>query len=174
MTKDIYEQVKDEPHHNCAALKAHNESGLVEGEKLYEIVRLERHNQVIWRWVIGIDNYALWIDYCPFCGEKLEGGRMTRQEEIRRELYIRSLKHFKDLQDASYSGGENCPTQSLVDELLEYLHSQDAMVKVKCPDCKWSQFGIEYAYSNTAVGMTPCPSCYSTGYIFEPLIKEGG
>lgn len=40
-------------------------------------------------------------------------------------------------------------------------------LKVKCPDCVWSQF--EYL---DAVGMTPCPRCNSTGYIVEPLVEE--
>ncbi|KKN71472.1 hypothetical protein LCGC14_0420510 [marine sediment metagenome] len=40
------------------------------------------------------------------------------------------------------------------------------MIKVKCPDCEWSQF------SDEMVGMTPCYRCNSTGYIIEPLIEE--
>ena len=54
-------------------------------------------------------------------------------------------------------------------ELFRYLHSQGVEVRVKCPDCAWSQFGEE------AVGLTPCYcySCNSTGYIVEPLIDKG-
>jgi len=51
-------------------------------------------------------------------------------------------------------------------ELLSYLHSQGVVIKAKCPDCVWGQFGEE------PVGMTPCNSCNSTGYIVEPLIVE--
>lgn len=44
---------------------------------------------------------------------------------------------------------------------------EEMYIKAKCPDCAWSQFK-EWE----AVGMTPCWSCNSTGYFFEPLIKE--
>ena len=53
-------------------------------------------------------------------------------------------------------------------EVIDYLHSQGAVLRVKCPDCEWSQFVGE-----ESVGMTPCHSCNSTGYLIEPLIKEG-
>ena len=46
------------------------------------------------------------------------------------------------------------------------LHSQGCRIRVKCPDCEWSQFGDE------AVGMTPCVTCNSKGYLIEPLIGE--
>jgi len=46
------------------------------------------------------------------------------------------------------------------------LISQGVVIKVKCLDCEWSQYGDE-----ESVGMTPCHSCNSTGYIYEPLIK---
>lgn len=51
-------------------------------------------------------------------------------------------------------------------ELLDYLHSQGVVVRVKCPDCEWGLF------VDGAIGMTPCYSCNSTGYIIEPLIEE--
>ena len=47
------------------------------------------------------------------------------------------------------------------------LHSQGVVIRVKCPDCAWSQFQHESA------GMAPCYTCDSTGYLIEPLIKEG-
>ena len=53
-----------------------------------------------------------------------------------------------------------------IEGILTYLHSQDVMIKVKCPDCCWGQF-----YEET-VSMTPCYSCNSTGYRIEPLIEE--
>jgi len=56
--------------------------------------------------------------------------------------------------------------QDAVNGLFNYFHSRGVVIKVKCPDCEWGQFGEE------AVGMTPCYSCNSTGYIIEPLIKE--
>lgn len=49
---------------------------------------------------------------------------------------------------------------------LHWLHSQGVLIKARCPDCAWGQFGEEH------VGMTPCHSCNSTGYIYESLIKE--
>jgi len=52
-------------------------------------------------------------------------------------------------------------------DVLSYLHSQGAELKVKCPDCEWSQF-----VGKESVGMTPCHTCNSTGYIYEPLVKE--
>jgi len=50
--------------------------------------------------------------------------------------------------------------------ILDYLHSQGVVIKVKCPYCAWSSFEDE------PVGMTPCEYCNSTGYVIEPLIKE--
>ena len=52
------------------------------------------------------------------------------------------------------------------DNILTFLHSQGVVIKVKCPDCVWSQFKTD-----ESVGMTPCYHCNSTGYIFEPLIE---
>lgn len=51
--------------------------------------------------------------------------------------------------------------------LVGYLHSQGAVIRVKCPDCSW------YKFEDEVVGMTPCHSCDSTGYIVEPLIEDG-
>lgn len=61
----------------------------------------------------------------------------------------------------------DCKPSELASELLAYLHSQGGMLKVKCPDCEWSQF-----QDGEAVGMTPCLSCNSTGYIYKPLIEK--
>lgn len=52
---------------------------------------------------------------------------------------------------------------AFADEILQYLHSQGVVKRVKCPDCEWSQFGEE------SVGMTPCFSCNSIGYLIEEL-----
>ena len=49
---------------------------------------------------------------------------------------------------------------------LKKMDSQGVVIKVKCPDCVWSQFGEEH------VGMTPCDTCNSTGYILESLVGE--
>lgn len=49
--------------------------------------------------------------------------------------------------------------------IVRAFHSQGGQLRVKCPDCEWSQF-----QDGEAVGMTPCYHCNSTGYIFEPLI----
>lgn len=100
---------------------------------------------------------------------------MTKQEEIRRELYIRSLKYFKDFQDALYNGGESCPTQCLVDELLEYLHSKGVVIKVErelppsmANEVDWSgkvnwQAGYDHAEARYRLA----------GYeAVEPLVKE--
>ena len=57
--------------------------------------------------------------------------------------------------------------QSIADEILRDEASQGVMLRVKCPDCEWSQFG-----DGESVGMTPCLRCGSTGYITEPLIRE--
>ena len=62
--------------------------------------------------------------------------------------------------------GDDCAGY-LTDNILSYLHSQGVVIKVKCPDCEWSQFVDE-----ESVGMTPCYSCNSTGYLIESLIKE--
>ncbi len=76
---------------------------------------------------------------------------MTKQEEIKRTIkeYLRPNLKYED--------------ESLIDGvvyiLLDKLHSQGVVIKVKCPDCKWSQFQDE------TVGMTPCYRCNSPGYI---------
>lgn len=61
---------------------------------------------------------------------------------------------------------EKMSDRSIADEYSKYLDSQGAVIRIKCPDCQWSQFGGE------TVGMTPCYSCGSTGYIIESLIGE--
>jgi len=105
---------------------------------------------------------------------------MTTKEEIREE--IAELEH---LQWASWARVRN-PEHPLIhvpypdlteeqkdqdrkyaDRVLWYLHSQGVVIKIKCPDCEWSQFG-----DGESVGMTPCFSCNSTGYVFKPLIEE--
>lgn len=55
----------------------------------------------------------------------------------------------------------------LARDILNYLHSQGVGIKVKCPDCSWSEFKDE-----ESAGMTPCYNCDSTGYITEPLIED--
>ena len=52
--------------------------------------------------------------------------------------------------------------------IISVLNEYGVVTKVRCPDCNWSQFVGE-----ESVGMTPCYSCNSTGYLIEPLIKEG-
>jgi len=89
---------------------------------------------------------------------------MTKQEEIREGLAREICKRDNEDWDAlSYSEKDFCREKSRLH--LLYLHSQGAVIKVKCPNCGWSQFGGE------SVGMTPCHFCNSTGYIIEPLIK---
>jgi len=90
---------------------------------------------------------------------------MTKQEEIREGVYKILKRHVK----ASIIQGEyldGC-TQLASDEIVQYLHSQGVVIKLKCPDCVWSQFA-----DGGAIGMTPCYCCNSTGYTTEPLIKE--
>lgn len=82
---------------------------------------------------------------------------MTKQEEIREEIKDR-------LRDIAHQG-EWIDADLRTENLLQYLYSQGAVIKVKCPDCEWGQFGEE------VVGMTPCNSCNSMGYIIESLIK---
>ncbi len=53
----------------------------------------------------------------------------------------------------------------LVEKVLQKEHSLGVVMRVKCPDCEWSQFTGEYS-----VGMTPCYTCFSTGFITRPLI----
>lgn len=55
-----------------------------------------------------------------------------------------------------------------IDRDFQYLHSQGGMLKVKCPNCEWSQFEDEVV----TLGMTPCYRCNNTGYVYEPLIEE--
>ena len=69
---------------------------------------------------------------------------------------------YQDLSD-----GEKTSDRKWADKSLSCLHSQGVVIKVKCPDCNWSQFVGE-----ESVGMTPCHTCNSTGYLIEPLIKE--
>lgn len=85
---------------------------------------------------------------------------MTRQQKIREGL------HNALQGDNPTVVGEPCPYCRDTEIALNYLDSVGAVLKVKCPDCEWSQFIDE------AVGMTPCPSCNSTGYKIEPLIAE--
>ena len=83
---------------------------------------------------------------------------MTKQKEI--DWGLRNLIRELTGEDGTvflYNGSKT---------IREYLCSQGAMLKVKCPDCVWWQFEGE------VVGMTPCYRCNSTGYIFEPLIEE--
>ena len=79
---------------------------------------------------------------------------MTKQEEIREGIehvimvnrpYLASL---------------------IAERIIEYLNDNKVVIKVKCPDCVWSQFRDE------TVGMTPCYRCNSTGCIIESLTGE--
>jgi len=79
---------------------------------------------------------------------------MTKQEEI--------LQGIEETLTRRLFAG--IPDQA--EAVVGYLHSQDVVRRVKCPDCEWSQFGEE------SVGMTPCHSCNSTGYIYEPLVRN--
>ena len=90
---------------------------------------------------------------------------MTKQEWIKEGIRTR----FVD----AYGGGhlgEYFNSEDAAEDLMAYLHSQGAVIKVKCPDCDWSQFSS--LGKDEAVGMTPCYRCNSTGYIFEPLIEK--
>ena len=60
----------------------------------------------------------------------------------------------------------NDSLEPLIEEITNDQTRKTIYKRVKCPDCKWSQFQDE------VVGMTPCDSCISTGYIFEPLIAD--
>ena len=51
--------------------------------------------------------------------------------------------------------------------LMKRLDEIGVVIKLKCPDCCWGLLEGEHA------GMIPCDTCNSTGYIIEPLIKEG-
>lgn len=83
---------------------------------------------------------------------------MAKQEIIREELEVKINRFDTFGEEYSYRG--------FAEEILSYLDSQWVVLKVKCSDCVWGQFGDE------TVGMTPCYRCNSTGYIMEPLIKE--
>lgn len=85
---------------------------------------------------------------------------MTKQGEIREGIYkvLYNRTKFKITKNERLR---------LQDSLIEHLYSQGVVIKVKCPDCEWSQFSRD-----EAVGMTPCYHCNSTGYIVEPLIQE--
>lgn len=90
---------------------------------------------------------------------------MATREEIREGI----PKLIGDMYYEKY-GKEMVHTEQddeFVERLLTYLDLKGAELKVKCPECEWSEFGGE----DTA-GMTPCLSCNSTGYIYKPLIGE--
>jgi len=92
---------------------------------------------------------------------------MAIQEEIREGIARKQAK-FDDWDwDTQLSKVDKGMYLRYADKLLSYLHSQGVVVKVKCPDCEWSQF-----VGGESVGMTPCHTCNSTGYIYEPLITE--
>lgn len=93
---------------------------------------------------------------------------MTKQEEIIQEI-AEFLAYYDGVESDwdEFSDVEKFNYKSSARVLAFYLEDKGVMIKVKCPDCNWSQFGDE------AVGMTPCYSCNSTGYITEPLIEKG-
>lgn len=84
----------------------------------------------------------------------------SKQEEIKNNVITNIVKAYPSLL--------NKEVIILADKILKDEDSQGAVLKVKCPDCNWSQFVGE-----ESVGMTPCHTCNSTGYIYEPLIEEG-
>ena len=88
---------------------------------------------------------------------------MTKREEMREGIKDIARRWFKPDGLASQTMPND---RSFEGDLLNYLHDNDVVIKVKCSDCEWSQFGEEH------VGMTPCFSCNSTGYIIRPLIEE--
>ncbi len=96
---------------------------------------------------------------------------MTKQKEIREGLKEILGEHFDCRCVGMDEKGNIYPVEQLDTSgatlILNYLHSQGVVLKVKCPDCVWSQFRDE------TVGMTPCYRCNSTGYIVESLIEEG-
>ena len=98
---------------------------------------------------------------------------LNKQDIIREGITLQMPKFCEEcqLETAIECKDENlektCAYQSLLaNNTLIFLHSQDVVRKIKCPDCVWGQFGEE------AVGMTPCHSCNSMGYIIDPLIEE--
>ena len=113
---------------------------------------------------------------------------MTKQEEIREEIaelehkqWVAWSKSLAKAEHLDYDRLERwmklwIPYAELTEEQkdqdriwadksLNRLHLKGVVIRAKCPDCVWSQFGDE------SVGMTPCGTCDSTGYIIEPLIK---
>lgn len=96
---------------------------------------------------------------------------MTKQEEIREDVArtfyeasdvsktIAWLDLPKETKDSFFYKGDNL--------LYRLQDLYGVVIKVKCPYCKWTEFK-----EDDYVGMTPCDTCNSTGYIFEPLIKE--
>lgn len=101
---------------------------------------------------------------------------MTIQEDIREGIaerlwdFKRSVRNLSNHEWSNLSdgGAEKRLSQAMADEIMGYEDSQGVVIKVKCPDCTWSQFK-----DGEMVGMTPCYSCNSTGYLVEPLIEEG-
>jgi len=99
---------------------------------------------------------------------------MKKQEEIREGIEQTIRDSYKELQALNKLD----PVTHNIDKAIRVvlfeqstkaitrLHSQGVVIKVKCPDCAWGQFGEE------SVGMTPCYSCNSTGYIFKPIIED--
>ncbi len=84
---------------------------------------------------------------------------MTKQEYVQR--YLEDI-----LGDAWRKGGhkQGIDVTEEADKARLHLTKWGVVIKVKCPDCVWGQFGDE------PVGMTPCRTCNSTGYIIEPLV----
>ena len=63
--------------------------------------------------------------------------------------------------------GEYFNSDDATDALIQKLHSQGVVRRVKCPHCVWSQFK-----GGESVGMTPCFNCNSSGYVaVEPLVE---
>lgn len=89
---------------------------------------------------------------------------MATREQIREGMYqiIMSASEDVSVYEGEIEIYEEC-VRNRTKEALKYLHSQGVMIKIKCPDCCWSQFKEEH------VGMTPCHSCNSTGYIVKSL-----
>ena len=85
---------------------------------------------------------------------------MSDIEKKREDMIVGILPCIRTcVQDPTGYTPEDCAS-----DIMAVFDFKGVEVKVKCPDCAWSQFGEE------AVGMTPCYSCNSTGYIIEPLI----
>ena len=93
---------------------------------------------------------------------------MTKQEEIMKGIrpFFCGTCEPADRGCRIYNG--RCTmVDDIIPKLLTYLNSKGVVIKVKCPDCAWSQFK-----DGEHVGMTLCCRCNSTGYIFEPLTEE--